>query len=889
MGTREREVDDESELLKELFIYQSKEKPAHFRSLHLSVESSPPSSLPLSSPSSSSRACRFSMLEFLLASGGCVPISVSAPQQFPSISDGRNFLAALRSLYEGEAWIRRVSFGEGYGPERSEMEELSFSRNPALQTIPLLAHDLALLEIKIQVVEHRSQHSRLLAQQCQVARLLKAQQQLPRGTLSSSGSMGNNVPSVSVSVSVPFQRYSLPTSSVTENQILEKETMNSPVENRQNSLMFRKWSSNNLMGLLSVVNSGEDRQQTSFVNGTITQQERPHGGSSRAETSSSWGTEALSTGSEDQSVTRGFPLDPEEGTVIRLNHSRVKNKALDNFQSSSGTPWPSEDLWSKSPFGAPLTPSPSGSAQSQSRPAIEQIWSPRQLAENPASTFHQNNMRQSNPLQVAADDWSGAPLSPLSVTIPRAASLSDLTRSSFTVDSLQQSGSMNTPSLVDFREDRHQTDTTMSPFDLATGTSSDLCGTSSGSLPIGQDFVPEKRFPGGSGLLMSVLRELRGTGMSMNPSQTTASWQQTNSSRWNVLEPFKHGGSVGSASSREVMSPESHSAAGVTSAEDNFCMQGNHLRDDVELLPQRENLPEKFGQEENILTSLVQSFEHSLNQNQKAVGNFSSGEWMQSPIREEIGQHSTLQNFLSADFSCRGLEQAGRVISESASASPVDVNQLSPRGVQPLEISLEQRALSAVTVGLEVPEELSPSSSNGGNSSQFEMRDATMEHIAPYSSVQPDGSMQLLPKAPTERLAEMTLEELSQYFPMPINAACRALGVGLTVLKKRCREFGVPRWPHRKWKSLGNLIETIQELAKNPEGDTSEPVQNAVQELENQKRKLQEVPGTELAERTKKLRQACFKAGYKRRRQASASRPQDAPRIPRMLMVPLSS
>lgn len=59
-----------------------------------------------------------------------------------------------------------------------------------------------------------------------------------------------------------------------------------------------------------------------------------------------------------------------------------------------------------------------------------------------------------------------------------------------------------------------------------------------------------------------------------------------------------------------------------------------------------------------------------------------------------------------------------------------------------------------------------------------------------------------------------------------------------------------------------------QELARGPEGGTSAPVMCAVKELEHQKRRMEERPGIELAERTKRLRQACFKASYKKRRQA---------------------
>ncbi|CAM6118243.1 unnamed protein product [Calypogeia fissa] len=131
-------------------------------------------------------------------------------------------------------------------------------------------------------------------------------------------------------------------------------------------------------------------------------------------------------------------------------------------------------------------------------------------------------------------------------------------------------------------------------------------------------------------------------------------------------------------------------------------------------------------------------------------------------------------------------------------------------------------------------------------------------------------------RGPTERMTEITLSELSNYFNMPITQASKELKVGLTVLKKRCREFGIPRWPHRKMKSLDSLIHNIQELAKGPEGKTSAPVMNAVKELEHQKKRMEERPGIELAERTKRLRQACFKASYKKRRQAQTLAQQES-------------
>ncbi|GLJ15946.1 hypothetical protein SUGI_0263560 [Cryptomeria japonica] len=121
---------------------------------------------------------------------------------------------------------------------------------------------------------------------------------------------------------------------------------------------------------------------------------------------------------------------------------------------------------------------------------------------------------------------------------------------------------------------------------------------------------------------------------------------------------------------------------------------------------------------------------------------------------------------------------------------------------------------------------------------------------------------------PCQQRADISYNELSQYFHMPITQAAKELKVGLTVLKKRCREFGIPRWPHRKMKSLGNLINNIQELAKSNAGVSQARLANAVEILKEKKRLMEEIPGIELDEKTKRLRQACFKANYKKRRAA---------------------
>ena len=48
----------------------------------------------------------------------------------------------------------------------------------------------------------------------------------------------------------------------------------------------------------------------------------------------------------------------------------------------------------------------------------------------------------------------------------------------------------------------------------------------------------------------------------------------------------------------------------------------------------------------------------------------------------------------------------------------------------------------------------------------------------------------------------LSKETIPQYFYMPITQAAKEPNVRLAPLKKRCRERGIRRWPHRKLMSL---------------------------------------------------------------------------------------
>ncbi|KDP31256.1 hypothetical protein JCGZ_11632 [Jatropha curcas] len=111
----------------------------------------------------------------------------------------------------------------------------------------------------------------------------------------------------------------------------------------------------------------------------------------------------------------------------------------------------------------------------------------------------------------------------------------------------------------------------------------------------------------------------------------------------------------------------------------------------------------------------------------------------------------------------------------------------------------------------------------------------------------------------------LTRERISKYFYMPITQAAKELNVGLTLLKKRCRELDIRRWPHRKLMSLQTLIENLQQM-KVEGKESEEKLKEAIEILEREKRMLEEMPDMDLEHKTKRLRQACFKANYKKRK-----------------------
>ena len=129
-------------------------------------------------------------------------------------------------------------------------------------------------------------------------------------------------------------------------------------------------------------------------------------------------------------------------------------------------------------------------------------------------------------------------------------------------------------------------------------------------------------------------------------------------------------------------------------------------------------------------------------------------------------------------------------------------------------------------------------------------------------------------RRPLRSASEITQEELSSCFHLPSEAACRKLGIGLTVLKRQCRKFGIKRWPFRKMKSLDRLITNVQ--AGISPGDQNRTLVKSVEELEEQKRRMEECQVLDLDENAsgcsrRTPRRTTRRGGWRRLQSSAAS------------------
>lgn len=156
---------------------------------------------------------------------------------------------------------------------------------------------------------------------------------------------------------------------------------------------------------------------------------------------------------------------------------------------------------------------------------------------------------------------------------------------------------------------------------------------------------------------------------------------------------------------------------------------------------------------------------------------------------------------------------------------------------------------------------------------------AVMTYSLPTAQNQPEKKSSLEKKrskpAFSKHVASITLDDISKYFDRPSKQACVSLKIGQTVLKRKCREFGILRWPYRKIKSLDNLIHNIKEDAERRE-PMSEAVADEVLKkqklIESEKELIEKRPAFQLKSETKKLRQHIFKRRHLARTQLESGK-----------------
>ncbi|WVZ86742.1 hypothetical protein U9M48_033479 [Paspalum notatum var. saurae] len=136
--------------------------------------------------------------------------------------------------------------------------------------------------------------------------------------------------------------------------------------------------------------------------------------------------------------------------------------------------------------------------------------------------------------------------------------------------------------------------------------------------------------------------------------------------------------------------------------------------------------------------------------------------------------------------------------------------------------------------------------------------------------------VQKKPRANRKHIDSITLVEIAKCFHLPIREASETLKIGVSILKRKCRRYGIPRWPHRKFKSLDSLIYDLEYVLTR---EDTQPEEQQLEEerlaaaikaltkrknmLESEKETLQQKPALDLMTETKLFREDVFKRRYK--------------------------
>ncbi|KAL0697901.1 hypothetical protein Bca4012_054023 [Brassica carinata] len=105
----------------------------------------------------------------------------------------------------------------------------------------------------------------------------------------------------------------------------------------------------------------------------------------------------------------------------------------------------------------------------------------------------------------------------------------------------------------------------------------------------------------------------------------------------------------------------------------------------------------------------------------------------------------------------------------------------------------------------------------------------------------------------------LSKETIKLYYHMPLTQVAKELNIGLTLLKKKCRDLGIQRWPHQV------ELNWVEEMLEKGEGDADD-LRNVLEKLKKVEKMMEELPDLEFEDKIKRLRQAFYKARQKRKR-----------------------
>jgi len=88
----------------------------------------------------------------------------------------------------------------------------------------------------------------------------------------------------------------------------------------------------------------------------------------------------------------------------------------------------------------------------------------------------------------------------------------------------------------------------------------------------------------------------------------------------------------------------------------------------------------------------------------------------------------------------------------------------------------------------------------------------------------------------------ITSEDLRPFFHLPITQVAEHFHICTTVMKKVCRNNGIPRWPYRKLSAIEKKIETIRSTVTLKSHHNAARLSNELENLEKRKRMILENP-----------------------------------------------